>query len=147
VVGELLLQRAPELSGLTAVKGASIGSVLELRGKVVLIEFWSTHCSVCRYLVPVLNDYHARFGPQGLVVLGITNEPVVVADRAARELGIEYGVQSDVQALTTRAYQASALPALYLIDRTGTVRAVHLGYTSRGMSELGELVAELVRGP
>ena len=136
--------RAPAFDSLKAVHGATSLNVSELRGKVVVLEFWATWCGVCPLLVPVLNDWHARYRAQGVEVLGVTAEPVSLAARGAYQLGMEYPIASDDTGRTSRAYHASAIPTVFVIDQRGTVKDVLVGYSRRRLLELDQLIAELV---
>ena len=66
------------------------------------------------------------------------------AASAAAQLGIEYPVFSDENGKTTMAYQARAIPVVFVIDRTGTVRDVMVGYDTRRLPKLDQLVNQLI---
>jgi thiol-disulfide isomerase/thioredoxin len=135
---------APSFESLKAVQGSSALDLGSLRGKVVVLEFWASWCGVCPMLVPVLNDWHARYGAQGVEVIGVTAEPVGLASRAAYQLGAEYAIAADDTGRTSRAYRALAIPTVFVIDRRGTVRDVAVGYSRSRLSELDQLISDLV---
>jgi peroxiredoxin len=134
---------APPLEALDTVQGSVIPTRAGLRGKIVVVEFWAPWCEVCRLLVGKLNAWHERYSAEGVVVLGVTMEPLVSASRAATELGIEYPVAADPSGKTTVAYRANAIPTLFVIDRRGVVRDVLVGYSSRRLQELEKLLGQL----
>lgn len=136
--------QAPALTALDPVQGSVTPSLSALRGKVVVLEFWAPWCAVCRFLVPTLNDWNARYTAQGTEVIGITMDPVESASHAARQLSMEYAVLSDPTGKTTTAYRASALPTLFVIDKKGVVRNVTVGYSREHLREIETLVKKLV---
>jgi len=139
-------QPAPEFGVLRTVKGSVTPTLQALRGKVVVLEFWASWCSVCRYMVPTLNEWQARFGPQGAVVLGVTVDSVSVASNAANQLGMDYALASDHEGVATRAYAANSIPALYIIDQKGTVREVVVGYSEARLEAAEKLIDKLLAG-
>jgi peroxiredoxin len=138
-------QPAPAFMALESVQGSLTPSLSALRGKVLVLEFWAPWCAVCRFLVPTLNDWHARYTAQGTEVIGITMDPVESASHAASQLAMEYPVLSDPTGKTTTAYRASALPTVFVIDKKGVVRSVTVGYAREHLVEIESLLKKLVR--
>jgi peroxiredoxin len=136
---------APAFGTLKTVQGALTPALPALRGKVVVLEFWAGWCTVCPILVPTMNDWHARFGAQGMEVIGVTTDHVAAATATANQLGMRYPIWSDESGETTEAYRALALPTVFIIDRGGVVRDVMVGYSTGRLRELEALVGRLVR--
>ncbi|HEY7017336.1 MAG TPA: redoxin domain-containing protein, partial [Gaiellaceae bacterium] len=105
----------------------------QLRGKVVLIDFWTYSCINCLRTLPHLKAWDAAYRSRGLVIVGVHTpefafEHVVSNVRkASRELGVRYPVAIDDDYKTWNAYQNDAWPAEYLIDRKGNVREIKKG--------------------
>jgi cytochrome c biogenesis protein CcdA/thiol-disulfide isomerase/thioredoxin len=104
-----------------------------LRGRVVLVDFWTYSCINCQRTLPYLAAWDAKYRDKGLTIVGVHSpefafEHVVgnVADQAA-SLGVDYPIAIDNDFKTWRAYDQRFWPAHYLIDKTGTVRQVHYG--------------------
>lgn len=137
---------APNLGALKPVRGSVNPSLNELRGKVVIVEFWAGWCVPCRITAPLLSSWSDRYGAEGLRVLGITTDSVEQAAEGAEHHGMTYAVFSDEENTTTLAYRAFALPTLFLIDRRGIVRDVVVGFSTSRLkeveAELGRLLAE-----
>jgi cytochrome c biogenesis protein CcdA/thiol-disulfide isomerase/thioredoxin len=104
-----------------------------LRGKVVLIDFWTYSCINCLRTLPHVTAWYDRYGPSGLVVVGV-HSPEFVFEHdlsnvrgASKRLGVDYPVALDNDFGTWNAYGNQYWPAEYLIDRRGHVRHAHFG--------------------
>lgn len=136
--------RAPDFGALDTVQGSITPSLLGLKGRVVVLEFWASWCGVCHVMAPTLNDWNDRYSAQGVTVLGVTHDPVDVAGRTAGELGMGYPLASDATGSMLRAYRAYALPTLFVIDKQGNVRDVLIGYSTPRLREIEALVRKLI---
>jgi len=108
-------------------------SLPRLRGKVVLVEFWTYSCINCLRVLPQVSQWHQRYAAQGLTVIGVHTpeygyERVGANVRAAvKRLGIGYPVVQDNGFRIWNAYGNRYWPALYLIDRQGRIVYRHFG--------------------
>ena len=132
---------APELTGLTGWLNSDPLTLADLRGKVVLLDFWTYSCINCQRTLPYLTTWHDEYADDGLVVLGVHSPEFAfekveanVADNAAR-LGVTYPIALDNDFRTWRAYDQRYWPAHYLIDGTGEVRQVHYGEGAYAQTE------------
>jgi peroxiredoxin len=120
---------APELE-LTDLKGEPV-SLAGLTGQVVLVNNWATWCPPCRAEMPDLEAYFQAHKNDGFTLVGINSgdqrEQVVDFQR---ELGLTFPLWLDPGSLALRAFQSSALPSSYVIDKTGTIRFVWMGAVS-----------------
>jgi cytochrome c biogenesis protein CcdA/thiol-disulfide isomerase/thioredoxin len=116
-------------------------AISQLRGKVVLIDFWTYSCINCLRTLPHLKAWNTTYGKQGLVIIGVHTpefafEHVSSNVRAAvKRLGITYPVVQDNRFLTWDNYSNQYWPAEYLIDKTGHVRHTHFGEGQYGETE------------
>lgn len=135
---------APSFELLSTAKGTFTPTLSAQRGKVVVVEFWASWCVACRALIPHMNDLYSRYSARGLAVVGITADGTMQAATAASELGMEFPILSDETGKTMRAYDARAIPAVFVIDRRGTVRDVMVGYDRARVAQVDALVQRLL---
>ncbi len=128
---------------LTSVQDDEPLSLESLRGKLVLLDFWSTSCPPCLRQMRDLEVIHQRMSDQDVVVLGINTEGASPAflRRFIEEQSVGYPVLMDRGVVSDR-YRVTTLPTLYLIDREGKIRWSHVGYTSH--EDLEQRIRELI---
>ncbi len=138
------LGRAPNFTGITAwfnTPGNQPLSLSALRGKVVLVDFWTYSCINCQRSLPHVEGWYNDYKKDGLVVVGVSSpefafEHVVSnVESASSSLGIDYPVAVDDNLATWTAYNNEYWPAEYLIDPTGVVRAYDFGEGGYGTME------------
>lgn len=123
---------APELQNRVWLNSAPL-RLADLKGKVVLVEFWTYGCSNCRNVEPYIKQWHRRYAPQGLVVIGVHSpefsheRDIDNVKRYLREHAIHYPVAIDNDFATWKRYNNHYWPALYLIDKQGVIRFVNIG--------------------
>jgi cytochrome c biogenesis protein CcdA/thiol-disulfide isomerase/thioredoxin len=127
---------APPISGITQWLNTPDGrslSIAGLRGRVVLVDFWTYSCINCQRSLPHVEAWNRAYDADGLTVIGVHTPEFafehVVSNVAvaARQLGVLYPVAIDNQYATWTAYENSYWPAEYLIDASGRVRHVDFG--------------------
>ena len=124
---------APELTNEVWLNVDAPLRLADLRGKVVIVEMWTFGCINCQNVMPVLKEWHAKYKDQGLVIIGnhfpefsYEADLANLKDAIVR-YGIEYPVAQDNDGATWKAYKNHYWPALYLIDKQGHIRYVHIG--------------------
>lgn len=126
-----------------------------LRGKVVVIDFWTYSCINCLRSLPFVKAWAERYAPDGLVVIGVhapefafERDPANV-ERAIRQLGITYPVALDNDYAVWRAFDNHYWPAHYFVDAQGRVRYHHFGEGDYAQSErvIRELLTEAGHPP
>lgn len=132
----------PALGSVSVAQGTAPTDLTQLRGRVVLLDFWASWCGPCRMMMPMLQRLSARFQAQGLTVLGVTDDSPEVAREVGRRLGVSYTLASSPSAMA--AFGVRSLPTLVWVDRAGTVRDVTVGVESPAVLErrVAELLAE-----
>ena len=95
----------------------------DLKGKVVLLDFWATWCGPCIRSIPHNNELQAKHAEAGLVVIGVCNTRGGENMAATAEKhGIEFPIAVDIEGKTDDAYRVNGYPDYYLIDRAGNLR-------------------------
>lgn len=122
---------APDVA-LPLEQGAPPTRLSELKGKVVLLDFWATWCGPCRESIPELVRLQERYGARGLQVIGVSVDDRSTRDRVPdmqKQLGINYPIvfRDDIPGME-EAYTFDGIPTLFLIDRSGQIREVISGY-------------------
>jgi thiol-disulfide isomerase/thioredoxin len=127
--------RAPESSHAAAAERLNSRPLRlkDLRGQIVLIEFWAFECVNCRRTVPWMHSMQERFGDQGLVIVGV-HTPELPQERAAanvnaavREQNITYPIMLDADYSYWNALDNRYWPAFYVVDARGDVAAHAVG--------------------
>ena len=126
-------RKAPEFAGIERWLNSEPLSMEALRGKVVLVEFWTFACSNCVRMLPYVSKWHGAYEPRGLVVVGVhtpetqfeqLDDPL---QRALARHRITYPVAQDNAYATWKAWENHYWPAIYLVDRRGQVAFSHFG--------------------
>jgi cytochrome c biogenesis protein CcdA/thiol-disulfide isomerase/thioredoxin len=146
-----VLGRAPEFVGTQRwfnTPGGQLLTLRQLRGRVVLVDFWTYSCINCLRTLPYLKAWDERYRKDGLTIVGV-HSPEFPFERdpgnveeAIETNGIEYPVVQDNELVTWNAYANQYWPAEYFIDARGDVRYVHFGEGE--YSEKEKVIRELL---
>jgi thiol-disulfide isomerase/thioredoxin len=103
-------------------------TLTDLRGKVVLVNFWATWCAPCVAEMPSLQRLRDMLGADGFEVLGVNlREGPARIDAFTQQTGVRFPIVRDTDGAVARAWGARIFPSSYVIDRTGRVRYVLAG--------------------
>lgn len=140
--------RAPAFAR-TDFSGALVRTQDAIGNKVLLLDFWSVFCQSCLQGMPFLKELHRRYGPEGLKVVGVNTDffPKERIRRFLEKTGLElpYPLIHDRDQSLTRLFSVEALPVLVLIDSSGWIRMVHLGYKPDDEREIERRVKQACR--
>lgn len=112
-------QPAPEISADKWLNAPDKVSLEALRGKIVVVEFWATWCSPCRKSIPHLNEIHEKWGPKGVVVLGLTDEHPAKVKYFMKTQSVNYIIGAGCK--DSRKYGVTGVPYIFVIDPEGRV--------------------------
>ncbi|WP_029525995.1 cytochrome c biogenesis protein DipZ, partial [Polaromonas glacialis] len=125
--------KMPPISGAVEWLNSPPLTAEELRGKVVLIDFWTFGCINCRNALPYVREWHRKYKDQGLVVIGVHSpefayeKNISNVKRALGDLGIVFPVAVDNNFAIWRAFNNKYWPAHYFVDAQGRIRFHHFG--------------------
>lgn len=134
--------------------GSSYGSeptglnLEKLRGSVVVIDFWASWCQPCRRSIPWLNEMRARYGKQGLVVIGVNVDARQGdAARFLREVPADFDIVYDPAGKLAEQYHVPGMPASFVYDRSGHLAEQHLGFREADRAPYEDTLQKLLASP
>jgi thiol-disulfide isomerase/thioredoxin len=137
---QLLGKLAPEFASGNWIN-SSPQTMKGLKGKVVLVEFWTFECYNCRNTLPSVIKWSKEFADKDFVIVGV-HTPELDRERdfgelqkAVKRLGITYPVVTDNDYKTWNAYNQQYWPVMYLIDKKGIVQYIHIGEGNYDVTE------------
>jgi len=118
---------APDFT-LASASGKNI-KLSELRGEVVMVNFWASWCGPCREELPLLDTLYQQYRDYGFTLLGVNvDENRAAADKLLQQIPVSFPVLYDPSSAVSELYKVDAMPSTILIDRDGNLRYLHRGY-------------------
>lgn len=118
----------------------------ELRGQVVLINFWASWCGPCRQELPELDKLYQRYQAAGFTILGVNAESDMSdADRLLKKIPVSFPILYDTEKSVSKMLKADAMPTTVIVDRNGQLRYKHLSYKPGYEEMYREQIKELIR--
>ena len=101
----------------------------ELKGKIVLVDFWASWCVPCRHSFPWMNQMQQKYGAQGLQIIGVNlDDDKTAADKFLRETPAKFTLKFDPAGTLARKFDVQTMPSSYVLDSSGNVIAKHFGF-------------------
>ena len=118
----------------------------ELRGEVVMINFWASWCAPCRQEMPLLEELYKKYSDLGFNLLAVNvEEDSSKADILLKDIPVTFPVLFDNTNRVTKLYKVVAMPSTVIVDRDGNMRFLHRGYLPGYEEEYKKQVSELIR--
>jgi peroxiredoxin len=101
----------------------------DLKGQVVLINFWASWCGPCRQEMPILEQLYRSYQAAGFTLVGVNVEPSLGdARKFLKDTPVSFPILFDPESKVSKLYEVSGMPSTIIVDRNGVVRYVHHGY-------------------
>jgi peroxiredoxin len=121
-------------------------SLSQLRGQVVMINFWATWCGPCREEMPHLEALHQRYDALGFKLLGVNvEENSSDAAEWLQETPVSFSILYDPENSVSELYDVVAMPSTVIVDRQGNIRFLHHGYQAGYENEYQTQIRALIR--
>ncbi len=118
----------------------------ELRGEVVMINFWASWCAPCRQEMPLLEVLYKKYSDLGFTLLAVNvEEDSSKADLLLKDIPVTFPILFDNTNKVTKLYKVVAMPSTVIIDKDGNMRYLHHGYLPGYEEEYRKQVSELIR--
>ena len=143
-------KEAPEFSRIEGWLNSQPLTMAELRGKVVMLDFWTFDCINCQHTLPHVKQLHSKYSGEKFVLIGVHTPEFEFEKKrenvedAVNRFGIKYPVALDSENETWKLYGNQYWPRQTLVDMSGRVRWEHVG--EGGYEEMDEMVQELLKG-
>ncbi len=128
-----VLGKSPEIIGTQEWLNSESLKISDLKGKVVLVDFWTYSCINCIKTLPFLKEWHEKYSGNGLVIIGVHTpefdfeKDINNVKDAVERYGLQYPIVQDNDYATWNAFRNSYWPRKYLVDKEGNIRYDHIG--------------------
>ena len=144
VLSAPLDQEAPECHATNIFNQAKL-NISNYQNKVIYLDFWASWCPPCKKSFPILNRLHSELKDKGFEVVAINlDENKEEALSFLQTYPVDFSVFHDAEGVCPDAYEVSAMPSSYIIDKKGLIRKVHLGFHDDSENEIRTAILALL---
>ena len=121
-------------------------SLADLKGQVVMINFWATWCGPCRQEMPLLDAMYKKYKAMGFTLIGVNVEPDSKgAEKFLQGMPVSFPVAFDAESRVSKLYNVQGMPSTVIVDRKGNARVLHKGYRPGDENIYLDQVRKLIR--
>ena len=118
----------------------------DLRGQVVMLNFWASWCGPCRQEMPLMDEIYKKYEKFGFTILAVSvDEDINDANRFLDAVPVTFPILYDTESRVSEMYEVDAMPTTVMIDRNGNKRFLHRGYKPGFEDEYRKEVKKLIR--
>jgi peroxiredoxin len=121
-------------------------ALADLKGQIVLLNFWASWCGPCRQEMPILEQLNRQYHAKGVTLLGVNVEPdSVAAVNWLKATPVTFPILFDTDSKVSKLYEVEGMPNTVIVDRKGVVRYIHRGYNAGAENEYLNQIRSLIR--
>jgi peroxiredoxin len=121
-------------------------SLADLKGQIVLVNFWASWCGPCRQEMPILEQLNRQYRNKGVALIGVNVEPDSAAATSwLKATPVSFPILFDVDSKVSKLYEVQGMPNTVILDRKGVVRYIHRGYSPGAENEYLDQIRALIR--
>ncbi len=120
----------------------------DLKGKVVILDFWATWCGPCRETIPHVKTIYEKYKDKGVEVIGINMDESSKIDAVVEFIktnGMKYQVISDAKGNVASQYGVTSIPRFFIIDKNGYIDKMFIGYDPEMETKIGNEIDKLLK--
>ena len=121
-------------------------ALADLKGQIVLLNFWASWCGPCRQEMPILEQLNRQYHAKGVTLLGVNVEPDSnAAVNWLKATPVTFPILFDTDSKVSKLYEVEGMPNTVIVDRKGVVRYIHRGYNPGAENEYLNQIRSLIR--
>jgi peroxiredoxin len=121
-------------------------ALADLKGQIVLLNFWASWCGPCRQEMPILEQLNRQYHAKGVTLLGVNVEPDSnAAVNWLKATPVTFPILFDTDSKVSKLYEVEGMPNTVIVDRKGVVRYIHRGYNPGAENDYLNQIRSLIR--